>query len=179
MGSDWRGDDIPPEELNQIDEGGNYGWPFCYGNRRVDPYLSNAPQGTTRKAYCAATIPPALTYRAHSAPISFKFYTATQFPANYRGDAFVAFRGSWNRTPPSGYRVARVEFEGGRPVRWRDFLTGFLVDPELTPGLVRKPGETYQFARIAGLAVARDGSLLVSDDSNGVIYRVSYSRGAR
>lgn len=169
MGSDWRGDNIPPEELNRIVEGGNYGWPFCFANRRVDRHLAQAPKGMSRRAYCNATVPPALTYTAHTAPIDFTFYTATQFPAGYRGDAFVTFRGSWNRTPPAGYKVARVEFDGGRPVRFRDFLTGFLVE---------RGGEMYQFARIAGLAVARDGSLLVSDDSNGVIYRVSYDGAA-
>jgi glucose/arabinose dehydrogenase len=97
------------------------------------------------------------------AAIGFVFYTAEQFPPAYRGDAFVAMRGSWNRKPPTGYKVVRIRFENGEPVGFEDFLTGFLIDD----------GRAH-FARIAGLAVARDGALLVSDDTNGVIYRVSY-----
>lgn len=176
MGSDWRGANIPPEELNRIVEGGNYGWPFCYADRQVDRHTNAVPPGgVTRQAYCAATLAPALTYRAHSSPVGFTFYNASQFPSDYQGDAFVALRGSWNRTPPSGYKVVRVRFEGGRPVDMQDFMTGFLVDARRLFGIVPAPGEAYQFARIAGVAVARDGSLLVSDDSNGVIYRVAYT----
>jgi glucose/arabinose dehydrogenase len=169
-GSDSRGNGTPREELNQIVEGGNYGWPFCFENRRVDPLLSEAPEGRTRRDYCAATLPPALTYTAHSAPIGFTFYTGAQFPGDYQGDAFLALRGSWNRTPPSGYKVVRVHFDGGSPVSVENFLTGF----ELDPAHSRPNGVSYAFARVAGVAVAADGALLVSDDANGIIYRVSY-----
>ena len=133
MGSDWRGNHIPPEELNRIVEGGNYGWPFCYGDRQVDQHLNVAPKGTTREAYCAETLPPALTYTAHSAPIGLTFYTASQFPSDYQGDAFVAMLRSWNRTPPSGYKVVRIRFEDGTPVGVEDFLTGFLSTPRTYP----------------------------------------------
>jgi glucose/arabinose dehydrogenase len=90
------------------------------------------------------------------------FYTASQFPAEYQNDAFVAMRGSWNRSKPSGYKVVRVHFENGQPARFDDFLTGFLIN-----------NDRSHFARLVGLAVNRDGSLLVSDDTNGVIYRVA------
>ena len=110
-GSDARGNHTPVEELNRLLAGGNYGWPFCFGDRRVDPLIAEMPKGKTREAYCATTLPPAFTYTAHSAPMAFLFYRGTQFPADYQGDAFVAFRGSWNRTPPSGYKVVRVRFE--------------------------------------------------------------------
>lgn len=163
-GTDWRGDDKPPEELNRIQRGANYGWPFCYGDRRPDVYLSADPQGMTKEEYCARTIAPVLTYQAHSAPIGMVFYTATQFPQQYRNDAFVAMRGSWNRQPPSGYKIVRVRFQNGKPVGFEDFITGFLIEK----------GAAH-FGRVAGLTVAPDGSLLISEDTNGVIYRVSYT----
>jgi glucose/arabinose dehydrogenase len=96
------------------------------------------------------------------------FYTGSQFPPEYRNDAFVAMRGSWNRRPPTGYKVVRLRFQNGKPASFEDFLTGFLIE-----------GGRAHFGRLAGLAVARDGSLLVADDSNGIIYRVSYGNGGR
>lgn len=167
MGSDWHGDEIPHEELNRIAEGGDYGWPYCYDARVPDQFDNDQPKGTTKEAYCAKTVAPALVYDAHSAPISMEFYTANQFPAGYSGDAFVTLRGSWNRKKPSGYKVVRVDFEAGKPVRIDDFMTGFLIS------------DREHFGRIAGLTVARDGALLVTDDANGVIYRVAYTRGAQ
>lgn len=102
------------------------------------------------------------------------FYTGSMFPAEYRNDAFVAMRGSWNRKPPSGYEVVRVRFDAsGRPTAIAPFLTGFLV-PNGAPD-----GKDGQFARLAGVAVARDGALLVSDDTNNTIYRVSYGAEPR
>ena len=175
MGTDERGNHLPPEELNHLVEGGHYGWPFCYGPQQVDRKLNVAPMGTTREAYCAATVPSVLGYQAHSAPIGFQFYTAAQFPAAYHGDAFIAFRGSWNRTPPAGYKVVRLKFVDGQPVAFEDFLTGFLVEENAIPEAQREPGVTYQFARLAGLAIATDGALLVADDANGVIYRIAYT----
>jgi glucose/arabinose dehydrogenase len=163
-GSDWRGNEQPPEELNLLQEGANYGWPFCYGDRQPDVYLSTNPMGQTKEEYCANTEPPVLTYTAHSAPLAMLFYKASQFPEEYRNDAFVTMRGSWNRNPPSGYKVVRVRYAEGKPVEFEDFITGFLNEEALT-----------QFGRPVGLAVAPDGSLLFTDDTNGVIYRVSYT----
>lgn len=163
-GSDWRGNDLPPEELNRIQQGANYGWPFCWGDRQPDVYLSGNPEGMTKQEYCAKTQAPALTYTAHSAPLALVFYTANQFPPEYRGDAFVTMRGSWNRNPPAGYKVVRVRFQNGQPVAFEDFITGFLMN-----------GGAEQFGRPVGLAIAPDGSLLFTDDTNGVIYRVSYT----
>ncbi|GAB1545251.1 sorbosone dehydrogenase family protein [Scytonema sp. NUACC21] len=162
-GSDWRGNEQPPEELNLLEEGANYGWPFCYGDRRPDVYLPANPTGTTKEEYCANTKPPVLTYTAHSAPLAMLFYTASQFPEEYRNGAFVTMRGSWNRNPPSGYKVVRVRYEDGKPIEFEDFITGFFNEEQLT-----------QFGRPVGLAIAPDGSLLFTDDTNGVIYRVSY-----
>jgi glucose/arabinose dehydrogenase len=161
-GSDWRGGDLPPEELNAILEGNDYGWPYCYGNRQVDPVIQDPPAGT-KEEYCAPTAPPVLVTQAHNAPIGLAFYTGTSFPPEYQGDAFVALHGSWNRLPPTGYKVTRVTFEAGAPTSFEDFVTGFLIEEGAAA-----------FGRPAGIAVAPDGSLLFTDDMNGVIYRVSH-----
>lgn len=160
-GSDERGDDLPPEELNLLKQGGDYGWPFCYGKKLIDPH-TNPPQNGTKEQHCAKSEGSVLEYQAHSAPIEFIFYNAQQFPAEYRGSAFVAFHGSWNRQPATGYNVSRVRFENGKPAGIEDFVTGFLIEN----------GRAH-FGRPAGLVVARDGALLISDDENGTIYRVS------
>lgn len=160
-GSDWRGNDIPPEELNLITEGGNYGWPYCYGEQTIDPIIGDPP-GQTKAAYCAATTASVLENQAHQAPIGLTFYAGTAFPEAYRGDAFVAMHGSWNRNPATGYSVVRVEFEDGQPVGISDFVSGFL-----------NAEGSATFGRPAGITVDAVGALLFSDDSNGVIYRVS------
>jgi glucose/arabinose dehydrogenase len=166
-GSDMRGDDVPVEELNKIVENGHYGWPYCHGKKLVDEIAPDPEQGT-KEDYCEKTIAPVLEYTAHSAPMGMVFYTGNQFPAEYRHDAFVAMRGSWNRNPPSGYKIIRIRFDKGKPTRIEDFVTGFLLEN----------GQAH-FARLCGVALARDGSLLVSDDANGVIYRVAFAGGKR
>lgn len=164
QGSDWRGDDVPPEELNRIIEGRHYGWPWCFGKMQVDQVISQKPENMTKEEFCAETEPSVLEYQAHSSPIQLVFYNGTQFPEEYRNDAFLTLRGSWNRRPAVGYKVVRILFdEAGQPTGFEDFLTGFLAN-----------NGTAFFARPAGLAVGKDGSLLVGDDTNGVIYRVSY-----
>lgn len=162
-GSDWRGNDLPPEELNRLEQGNDYGWPYCFGERRIDPVIQDPPD-TTKAAYCAGTEPPVLQTQAHNAPIGLAFYSGSAFPADYRGDAFIALRGSWNRFPPTGYKIARIVFEGGEPQGFEDFVSGFLSEDGATT-----------FARPAGVAVANDGALLFTDDSNGVIYRVTHA----
>ena len=101
----------------------------------------------------------------HSSPLDFVFYTGRQFPKDYQGDAFATMHGSWDRVPAAGYKVVRVHFEHGKPVRFEDFLTGFLL-----------PDGHTQFGRPCGLAVSPDGALFFTDDSNGVIYRVGYQK---
>jgi len=163
-GSDWRGNSIPPEELNLLLPGKNYGWPYAYANQQIDPFMEDPP-GKTKEAYALDTQPAVLTYTAHSAPIGMCFYDANQFPPYYKNCAFVAFHGSWNRYPPSGYKIAMIKFdEQGRPIRFEDFVTGFLIED----------ANAY-FGRPTGVAVNTDGSLLFADDVNGYIYRVKYN----
>lgn len=162
QGSDWRGDDLPPEELNAIVSGKNYGWPYCFGARELDPVIQDPPSGS-KASYCAASAAPTLLNQAHQSPIGFAFYTGSTFPARYTNGAFVAFHGSWNRKPATGYRVAFVPFVNGQPQAFEDFVSGFL-----------SADGTSTFGRPAGVAVTADGALLFSDDSNGVVYRVQH-----
>jgi glucose/arabinose dehydrogenase len=184
-GSDFQGDDTPPEELNAILPNKHYGWPFCWGDRQVTKFQVNEPPNTTKADFCPTTEAPLLQYTAHAAPIGFVFYTGEQFPQQYRGDAFVAFRGSWNRSQPSGYNVVRVRFDAeGRPTGTEEFAGGWLMSapaavasqpgPAAAPAEQDKARRPAQFGRLAGLAHARDGALLLAEDQNGVIYRISH-----
>lgn len=161
-GTDWLGDEEPPEELNRLEQGKHYGWPFAHGdNQLID--LQDYPSFLDRQQYLARSTPSVLTYAAHAAPLQMVFYTGNRFPAEYRNDAFVAMHGSWNRQPPAGYEVARIRFQNGKPVRIEPFLTGFLLNDQPTT-----------FGRPCGLAVGRDGSLFLGDDATGVVYRIEY-----
>jgi len=164
-GIDYLGNDEQPEELNRIQKGKKYGWPHIWGKDGVNP--QSTPPGQISKAQWAATSEAmVLGYTARAAPMQMMFYTGQQFPTEYRGNAFVTMRGSWNRKPASGYEVVRLRFDAGKPVAFEDFLTGFLVDN----------GQAH-IARPVGLAMTKGGALLVGDDANGVIYRVSYGQG--
>lgn len=166
-GIDFLGDDVQPEELNKIERGKQYGWPHIWGTEGVNP--QSTPVGDITKAqWRALSTPMALGYTAHAAPMQMLFYPGGAFPAEYTGDAFVTMRGSWNRNPASGYEIVRIRFANGQPQKFEPFVTGFLTDG----------GQTH-IARPVGLAVAKDGALLMADDANGVIYRVGYEgRGA-
>ena len=163
---DGLGDDLVPDYLTQIGLGPDgeprfYGWPYAYFTpANVDPRREGE-----RPDLVAQTVTPDVLFQAHSAALGLQFYDEDAFPTRYRGGAFVAMRGSWNRSRGTGYKVVFVPFDGGQPVgAYEDFLTGFLTDPT---------GPTT-FGRPVGLLVLPDGSLLVTEESNGRIYRVSY-----
>lgn len=160
-GIDWLGDDDQKEEVNLIKQGANYGWPYIYGEGKYNP-ADRPPGDTTYQQYLQLTTLPTLTYQAHAAPMQMIFYTGSAFPQEYRNDAFITMRGSWNRSKAVGYKVVRLHFENGKPARFDDFLSGFLVN-----------NNQAHFARPVGLVMHTDGSLLVSDDTNGIIYRIS------
>jgi glucose/arabinose dehydrogenase len=165
-GTDWLGDDECLEELNKIEQGKHYGWPWVYNDRKVNPATQEPPQGVTKQQIAEGSEPPALTYTSHAAPMQLLFYTGDNFPDEYRNDAIVTMRGSWNRARPSGYEVVRIRFsDEGRPEKIEPFISGFVTEDG-----------KQQFGRPVGLAQLPDGSLLISDDDSGVIYRVSYER---
>jgi glucose/arabinose dehydrogenase len=156
---DELGDDLPPDYFTSLKDGGFYGWPYSYIGDNVDPRVK--PQ---KPDLVARAIIPDVLLGAHVAPLQFAFYTGKQFPESYRGGAFVAEHGSWNRATRAGYQIAFVAFKDGKPS----------ADPvPFMTGLVSDPTKSDVYGRPVGVAVAPDGSLLVSDDGAGVIYRIS------
>ena len=156
---DELGDDLPPDYFTSVKSGGFYGWPYSYIGDNVDARVKPQRPDLVAKA----TIPDVLR-GSHVAPLQFAFYTGKQFPESYRGGAFVAEHGSWNRSTRSGYQVAFVAFKDGQPS----------ADPvPFMTGLVPDPSSGTVYGRPVGVAVAPDGSLLVSDDGAAVIYRIS------
>jgi len=155
---DNRGDDVPPDYVTEIREGTFHGWPDCMvvgGKVMPDP---SYPPGT----HCTGVTPPVLEIQAHSAPIGLVFYTGSQFPEEHRGSLFVAYRGSWNRRVPTGYKIVRIPFRDGRPSGPpEDFATGWLE------------GRT-SMGRPVDLMVGRDGALYLSTQDAGRIYRITH-----
>lgn len=156
------GDDLVPDYVTSVKEGGFYGWPYSYIGQHYDPKFVGAFPDLVRRA-----IVPDVLLPAHSAPIGVTFYTGAQLPPRYRNGGFVALHGSWNRTVASGYRVVFFPMVNGKPGPIEDFMTGFLA----STGENGTPVE--QWGRPAGLVVAPDGALLVSDDSGNRIWRVT------
>ena len=159
---DGYGDDLVPDYFTRIREGEFFGWPYAWANGIPDPkYGPDAPDMVER------TLLPDVMFQSHSAPIGMVFYDGTMFPDAYTGDAFVALRGSWNRSTPTGYKIVRVRFEDGRPVGgYENFATGFWFAGEEKAEIIGRP---------AGLVVAADGSLLIADDTGKAVWRISYT----
>ena len=156
---DGLGDDLVPDYVTRVREGGFYGWPWFYIGPNQDPRHEGARPELRDKV-----IVPDVLLQSHSASLEMAFYTGRQFPRVYEGDAFAALHGSWNRAKRTGYKVIRVPLEGGAPTgEYEDFMTGFV-----TPA-----GDVW--GRPVGVAVAKDGALFVSDDGSNAVWRVSYA----
>lgn len=157
-GRDMLGDDQPPDDLYVVRDGLDYGWPRCHSGTIEDPDFGGP-------GACRGIVKPVVSIQAHSAPLGLVFYTGKSFPAEYHGDLFIAYHGSWNRSVPTGYKVVRLPLDGSEPRgELQDFATGWL---DKTTGQAS--------GRPVGLAVGPDGALYVSDDKAGMIYRISYS----
>ena len=156
-GRDMMGDDLPPDELNRVAKpGAHFGYPYCHGGTVADPEF-----GARRP--CSEFVAPVQNLGPHVAALGMRFYTGTQFPPAYRNQVFIAEHGSWNRSTKIGYRVSLVRLDAnGRAIEYKPFAEGWLGDN----------GQVW--GRPADVVVAPDGSLLVSDDSAGAIYRISY-----
>lgn len=154
-GRDMLGDDAPPDELNHAPQAGmHFGYPYCHGGTIADPEFG-------AKRPCSAFTPPAQKLGPHVAALGMRFYTGSQFPAEYRQQIFIAEHGSWNRSKKIGYRISLVKLDGNKTVSYTPFASGWLQ------------GATA-WGRPADLLVLPDGSLLVSDDLAGAIYRIRY-----
>jgi len=162
---DGLGDNLPSDYLIRVQQGGFYGWPYAYIGKHPQPgFASLAP------VKVETTIMPDLLFQAHSSVLDLVFYEADQFPPEYKGSLFVALKGSWNRSVPTGYKIVRVPFKDGRPEGYyENFATGFWVSGEQRAEVWGRP---------TALAVAKDGSLLVADDTGGTIWRISYNKPA-
>lgn len=171
-GRDMLGDDLPPETIYDLGQGGvDAGWPYCYGDRVPDSKFTKP--GDSR---CQNVIEPKVQMQAHSAPLGLAFYEGTTFPPEYRNNMFVAFHGSWNRRVPTGYKVVRVKLDDkGQPQGGgEDFITGWLAPGESKKGRwipINLPGT---MGRPVGIVFSGDGTMYLSDDRAGVIYRVTY-----
>ena len=162
---DMLGDNLPPDYVTRVKAGAFYGWPWYYIGDHEDPRANVKDQRPDLKD--KVTVPDVLI-QPHSAPLQETFYTVTRgpaaFPATYRGDIFVALHGSWNRAKRTGYKVVRVKLRNGVPTgAYEDFMTGFVTDDQKVWG------------RPVGVAVAHDGALLVSEDANDMVWRISYA----
>lgn len=154
-GRDWMGDNEPPDELNRAPRAGmNFGFPYCHGGDIPDPKYDKGH-------HCSDFVPPEMKLGPHVAALGMRFYTGRMFPAGYRNQIFIAEHGSWNRSTPIGYRITLVRLEKNRAVKYEIFAEGWL-----------QSGKAW--GRPVDVLVMPDGSLLVSDDHAGAVYRISY-----
>ncbi len=158
---DGLGDDLPSDYFTHIQDGGFYGWPYAY----IGPHPE--PRNPGHQEMVKKTITPDLLFQAHSAAMEEIFYKGKMFPKEFQGDALVTLRGSWNRSKRTGYKIVRVKFRNGKPAGgYDDFVTGWMTDPS---------GDTV-WGRPVGLLELQDGSVLMSEDGNNTIWRITYSK---
>ena len=158
---DWVSDELPHDTLHRAAKKGmHFGYPYCHQGDFLDPEYGKGRA-------CSEFDPPAAKLGAHIAPNGMRFYTGSMFPAEYRNNMFIAMHGSWNRTTKQGYSVMRASVDGSGKVELKPFLEGFLQDAKADPPMWGRPNDVL---------VMKDGALLVSDDYNGVVYRVSHQR---
>ena len=158
---DELGDELVPDYLTGVVEGGFYGWPYCYYGKHVDPRIKQEDQ---RPDLVEKTIIPDVSLGSHTASLGLAFYTKKEFPEKYRNGAFVAQHGSWNRHVLTGYKVVFVPFKNGKPSALpEDFLTGFIADLD----------KRTVYGRPVGIAILPDGDMLVTDDTSNTIWRIS------
>ena len=160
---DLLGDDLPPDYATHVEQGAFFGWPWYYIGGHADPRLTGARPDLAGKV----TVPDVLI-QPHSAPLGITFYEGARFPPAYKGSAFVTLHGSWNRAKRTGYKVVRLPFRDGRATgEYEDFVTGFVTDGANVWG------------RPVGVAVAKDGALLITDDESNTLWRVTYGGKGR
>ncbi|MDP2720861.1 MAG: PQQ-dependent sugar dehydrogenase [bacterium] len=156
MGRDWLGDNLPPDEVNILKDGADYGWPYCYAGKTHDSDFD--PQGKFKER-CKKSTAPVYKIQAHSAPLGLTFIDSAQFPKSWQGDLLVSYHGSWNRSVPTGYKIVRLKVDGNKIPSGEDFITGFLQGSDA-------------LGRPVDLEFDKAGSLYISDDKIGVIYKV-------
>lgn len=156
---DGLGDNTPPDYVTRVRDGAFYGWPWYYIGANEDPRHTGERPDLKDKI----TVPDVLL-QAHSASLGMTFYDGSQFPAEYRGDIFAAEHGSWNRSKRTGYKIIRIIVKDGAPTgEYDDFATGFVIN------------DSEVWGRPVGVAVDKDGALLISEDASGTIWRISYT----
>jgi glucose/arabinose dehydrogenase len=160
---DGLGDDLVPDYVTSVKDGGFYGWPYSYIGQNEEPRRKGENPELVKKA-----IVPDVLLTSHSAALGIEFYTGKMFPTEYQGDAFVALHGSWNRQKLTGYKIVRIRFKDGKLVgnQYEDFVSGWLPDEN----------SNEVWGRPVGLLVHSDGSLLITDDGANKIWRVSYGK---
>ncbi len=159
---DLLGNNLPPDYVTHIQPGKFYGWPYFYTGNHADPRVKGTPPVPGNQVVVGDVL-----IQPHSAPLGMAFYTGRQFPAEYRNDLFVALHGSWNRDLRTGYKLIRIKLKDGHATGdYEDFMTGFVT------------GDAQVWGRPVGVVVAPDGSLLMSDDGSGTVWRIAYTGGA-